>query len=216
VQATRTCPTRKTLGATLLVLAIGLGACDTIESKARGLAGGSSSSEKKSTPASTVVKPATPAPSAATEANLNGQRPALPSALTDPAVATKADTSFAIGGEPIVGRDHAVRESVIAYKAQGWRDPFVSLATGDGSRNTGKIDLSLMKLVAIVLGEGQTFCVVEDAEGMSYILREGDAVKNGKVLRIGANSVTASQTILGYTTQVQLELIDERKDVKNG
>jgi hypothetical protein len=60
------------------------------------------------------------------------------------------------------------------------------------------------------------FAVVEDAEGMCYILREGDPVKNGKVLRIGANSVTASQTILGYTTQVQLELIDERKDVKNG
>jgi hypothetical protein len=72
-----------------------------------------------------------------------------------------------------------------------------------------------MKLVAIVLGDGQVFCVVEDAKGVSYILREGDPVKNGKVLRIGATSVTASQTILGYTTQVQLELI-ERKDVRNG
>ncbi|HET9886285.1 MAG TPA: hypothetical protein VFR10_02140, partial [bacterium] len=114
MQATRTCNTRKTLGATLLVLAIGVCACDTIESKARGLAGGSSSSEKKSTPASTVVKPATPAPPATTEANLNGPAPALPSALSDPAVATKADTSFAIGGEPLAGRDHAVRESVVA------------------------------------------------------------------------------------------------------
>ena len=215
MQATRTCSKRKTLGATLLVLAIGLGACDTIESKARGLVGGSSSSEKKSTPASTVVKPSAPAPPATTEATLNAQ-PALPSALTDPAVATKADTSFAIGGEPTVGRDHAVRESVVAYKAQAWRDPFVSLVSGEGTRDTGKIDLSLMKLVAIVLGDGQTFCVVEDAEGFSYILHEGDPVKNGKLLRIGATSVTASQTILGYTTQVQLELIDDRKDVKNG
>lgn len=215
MQATRTCSRGKTLGTTLLVLAICLGACDTIENKARGIVGGSSSREKKSTPASTVVKPSTPAPPAATEATMNAQ-PALPSALSDPAVATKADTSFAIGGEPIVGRDHAVRESVVAYKAQAWRDPFVSLVSGEGTRNTGKIDLSLMKLVAIVLGEGTVFAVVEDAEGMSYILREGDPVRNGKVLRIGATSVTASQTILGYTTQVQLELIDDRKDVKNG
>ena len=216
MQATRTGNRPRTLGSTLLLLAIGLCACDTIESKARGMVGGSSSNEKKSTPASTVVKPSAPAPEAATEATLTPSA-TLPSALADPAVATKTDSSsFAIGGEPTVGRDHALRESIVAYKAQGWRDPFVSLVTGDGSRNTGKIDLSLMKLVAIVLGEGKVFCVVEDAEGMSYILREGDPVKNGKVLRIGATSVTASQTILGYTTQVQLELIDERKDVKNG
>jgi hypothetical protein len=174
---------------------------------------GSSSSEKKETPASTVVKPQAPAKAPATEAGMS-TAPALPSALADPAVATKADTSFAIGGEPAVNRDQAIRESIVAYKAQGWRDPFVSLV-GDASRDTGKIDLSLMKLVAVVLGDGQVFCVVEDGKGMSYILREGDPVKNGKVLRIGATSVTASQTILGYTTQVQLELI-ERKDVKNG
>jgi hypothetical protein len=161
-----------------------------------------------------VVKPQAPAPAPATEATLSGPA-ALPSAMTDPAVATKADTSFAIGGEPALDRNHALRESIVAYKAQGWRDPFVSLVSGDASRNTGKIDLSLMKLVAIVLGDEQVFCVVEDAQGISYILREGDPVKNGKVLRIGATSVTASQTILGYTTQVQLELI-ERKDVKNG
>jgi hypothetical protein len=215
VPAIKNCNQRKILGATLLCFAISLGACDTIANKARGLAGGSKSSEKKSTPASTVVKPSKPETPAANEASLNAPA-ALPSALADPAVATKTDSSFAIGGEPDPGRDHAVRESIIAYKAQGWRDPFVSLVSGDGSRNTAKIDLSLMTLVAIVLGEGQVFAVVEDAEGNCYILREGDSVKNGKVLRIGANSVTASQTILGYTTQVQLELIDERKDVKNG
>ena len=214
MRATRTCIRRAALGSALFALGICLAACDTIENKARGLAGGPSSSEKKSTPPSTVVKPEAPQPSAATEAAMTAPV-ALPTALTDPAVATKADTSFAIGGEPAQGREHALRESIVAYKAQGWRDPFVSLVSGEAARNTGKVDLSLMKLVAIVLGDEHVFCVVEDAQGISYILREGDPVKNGKVLRIGATSVTASQTILGYTTQVQLELI-ERKDVKNG
>ena len=49
----------------------------------------------------------------------------------------------------------------------------------------------------------------------SYVLRKGDRVRNGRVVEIRATSVVASQTILGFTTTVQLELVD-RKGEKHG
>ena len=52
--------------------------------------------------------------------------------------------------------------------------------------------------------------VVEDAEGTSYVLRKGDRIKNGRVVGIRENAMVASQSILGYTTTVQLELADRK------
>jgi hypothetical protein len=59
------------------------------------------------------------------------------------------------------------------------------------------------------------FCVVEDAEGRTYILHAGDPVKNGRVVAVKPTALVCSQTILGYTTTVQLKL-EERKDVRHG
>jgi hypothetical protein len=219
------------------VLGLSLTACDRIENKVRGLAGETRSSEKKKTDRS-IVATKSPAPETKSQAPETKSQPAetksqpaehvssstlqvtppaeLPEALAGPAVATKSDSSEVNFVEDPLAPNTALRPNVVAYKAQGWRDPFLSLISEDADRsNTGKVDLSVVKLVAIVMGEGQLFCVVEDAEGMSTILREGDSVRNGKILRIGPTSITASQTILGYTTQVQLELID-KKDVKHG
>jgi Tfp pilus assembly protein PilP len=73
----------------------------------------------------------------------------------------------------------------------------------------------VVKLVGVVLSGDQPFAIVEDADGIAYVLRKGDRVKNGRVVRITTDALVCSQTLLGYTTTVQLEL-EHGKDVKNG
>ena len=51
---------------------------------------------------------------------------------------------------------------------------------------------------------------VEDAEGIAYVLRKGDRVRNGRIVAIKVDRVVASQTFLGYTSTVQLKLEEER------
>lgn len=217
-----------TMAGAVILAGLAFGGCSKVGDAVRGFTGGSDSADKKeAVPATAKAQTTTPvsapapinrdsnaAPAPAGDAASSSA--ALPSALADPAVASKADTAATYSSnDPVEGKT-SLRQSMAAYKAQGWRDPFVSLVSSEKrDMRSDKVDLSVVTLVAIVTGSGDTFCVVEDGEGTSYILREGDTVRNGRVLRIGATTVTASQTILGYTTQVQLELI-ERKDVKNG
>lgn len=211
----------------LVILAgLALGGCSKVGDAIRGFTGGSDSGEKKEAvpePSKAAATVPMSAPAPIHDKSVDPSAPAavsapaaLPSALADPAVASKSDSAATYpSSDPVEGKT-SLRQTMAAYKAQGWRDPFVSLVSSEKrDMRSDKVDLSVVKLVAIVTGSGDTFCVVEDGEGTSYILREGDTVRNGRVLRIGATTVTASQTILGYTTQVRLELL-ERKDVKNG
>jgi hypothetical protein len=129
--------------------------------------------------------------------------------MEKPAVAEK-QMETAMADDP----NAPIRETSMEYRASGsTRDPFLSLVGGENRSEL--IDLSVVTLVAVVGGE-DPFGVVEDAEGSSYVLRQGDRVKNGRVVSIKPNALVASQTILGYTTTVQLKLVEERKDVKHG
>lgn len=160
-------------------------------------AGGSSSKDK--TPITTAAATTSAQPAAETP----------PAGMEQPAVAGK-QMETAIADDP----NSPIRENSMEYRASGsTRDPFLSLVGGEGRSEL--IDLSVVTLVAVVGGE-DPFGVVEDAEGSSYVLRQGDRVKNGRVVSIKPNALVASQTILGYTTTVQLKLVEERKDVKHG
>ncbi len=211
----------RTVAGLVLVAGFALCGCSKVEETIRGFTGGSDSDDKKGAVApakATNIPVSAPAPihgTVKTPGDTTASA-ALPTAMADPAVASKSDSAATYSAnDPVEGKT-ALRQSFAAYKAQGWRDPFVSLVSSEKrDMRSDRVDLSVVTLVAIVTGSGDTFCVVEDGEGTSYILRQGDPVRNGRILRIGATTVTASQTILGYTTQVQLELLD-RKDVKNG
>jgi len=100
------------------------------------------------------------------------------------------------------------------YRAGRERDPFASLI-GDEKTRSDLVDLGVVRLVAVVTSGERPFCVVEDPEGVSYVLHVGDPVRNGRVVGIRPEALVCSQTILGYTTTVQLKL-EERKGVKHG
>jgi hypothetical protein len=149
------------------------------------------------------------APIAAAATGAQPAQPTPPVGVEKPAIAEK-QMETAMADDP----NAPIRETAMEYRASGsTRDPFLSLVGGENRSEL--IDLSVVTLVAVVGGE-DPFGVVEDAEGSSYVLRQGDRVKNGRVVSIKPNALVASQTILGYTTTVQLKLVEERKDVKHG
>ena len=179
-----------------------LAACDA--GPLRNLAGGTSSKDKRPIPP-TVNAAANPSanPANRTKGNLNMQGPVT----TGPAVTPEAPSVPDDPSKPLRVQDEE-------YRAAEKRDPFVSLL-GDENGRSDLVDLSVVRLVAIVTSGDKPFCVVEDTEKITYILHAGDPLKNGRVVAIKPTALVCSQTILGYTTTVQLKL-EERKDVKNG
>lgn len=167
------------LGAALLALS----ACGKAD-LAQKFTGGSSSKDKAMIPSTvSAAQPvATPAPA---DVAVAGKPPA-------PAEATK----------PVEG--HPIREKEMKYRSASVRDPFRSLISGSEDRS-GLVDLSVVTLVGIVMGD-DPFCIVEDAEGTAYVLRKGDRVRNGRVVSIKTDTMVASQTLLGFTSTVQMKL----------
>jgi hypothetical protein len=167
----------------------------------RNLAGGTSSKDKQPIPPA-VNAAAVPGPQTAAPTNLAVQGPAV------------ADKAAAVAPSPPEDPRQPLRGTSEEYKAGQERDPFLSLVGGERKR-TDLVDLGVVRLVAVVTSGEQPFCVVEDPEKVSYVLRVGDPVRNGRVVGIRPEALVCSQTVLGYTTTVQLKL-EERKDVRNG
>jgi hypothetical protein len=159
-----------------------------------GFTGGTSSKDKKPIP------PAVAAGAAHAAETAEGAAPAV----EGPAVAQKEQ-------ETVEDQEGPIRENSMRYRANRMRDPFVSLIGGEDRSDL--VDLSVVDLVGVVTGS-DAFCVLEDSEGTSYVLHKGDRVKHGRVVEIRDTSIVCSQTILGYTTTVQLKL-EEGKDGKN-
>lgn len=183
--------------------AILLAGCDA--GPLRNLAGGSSSKDKQPIP------PAVNAVAAHPTGNAPASAPGTNLAVQGPAVAGQTAEA-----EPTIGQDpeEPLRNQVEEYHAGRERDPFISLLGRERTRSD-LVDLGVCRLVAIVTSGESPFCVVEDPEGVSSVLHVGDPVRNGRVVTIKTDAVVCSQTVLGYTTTVQLKL-EERKDVKNG
>lgn len=167
---------------------LALSACGTDE-VAQTFTGGSNSKDKQPIPPAVQTAQVVPAPA--------GSAAQTAARVNEPAVATKTDAPKLVEGRPI-------REKEMKYRSGGARDPFRSLL-GDGEDRSDLVDLNVVTLVGIVYGD-EPFCTVEDAEGTTYVLRKGDRVKNGRIVSINRDTVVASQTLLGYTTTVQLKL----------
>ena len=189
--------------AALVALALLLVGCDA--GPLRNLAGGTSSKDKQPIPPAVnaaAAQPSGSAPASAPGSKLNVQGPAVAGDMANV--------------EPTIGQDpeEPLRNQVEEYHAGRERDPFLSLLGREKTRSD-LVDLGVCRLVAVVTSGDKPFCVVEDPEGISFVLHVGDPVRNGRVVTIKPESLVCSQTVLGYTTTVQLKL-EERKDVKHG
>ena len=163
-----------------------------------GFTGGTSSKDKQPIP---------PAVNAAAGVGVaHAATPDASPSMEGPAATSKAPETMDVDD---VDSESPIRSQSMQYRADRMRDPFLSLI-GDSEGFGELVDLSVVTLVGVVLGE-KPFAVVENAEGISYVLHEGDRVKNGRVVEIREEGIKCSQTVLGYTTTVQLKLEEQKK-----
>ena len=105
-------------------------------------------------------------------------------------------------------RINAIRANEFFYQSYGKADPFAVLVAGDFEKDTASelVDMNSAQLVGVMWGPDDKFALVEDGEGFGYILRVGDRVRNGRVVSIRKDSLTARVTLYGITNKVVLKL----------
>jgi len=105
-------------------------------------------------------------------------------------------------------RINALRANEFFYQSYGKADPMAALVDGDFEQKTAGelVDVNSAHLVGVMWGQEDRFALVENGEGFGYILRVGDRVRNGRVVSIRKNSLTARVTLYGITNKVVLKL----------
>ena len=111
-------------------------------------------------------------------------------------------------------RINRIRANEFFYQSYGRDDPFKQLVSGDYEQASAQelVDVNSAKLVGVMWGEDDRFALVEDGEGFGYILRVGDRVRNGRVVGIRKNALTARLTLYGISNTVVLKL--EKSEAK--
>jgi hypothetical protein len=116
----------------------------------------------------------------------------------------------ALGADPEGTLPQELRENSYFYGSFGTADPFRSLLAGQFEPKLQElVDLHTVELVGVVWEPDEIVAMVQDAQGFGYSLRPGDLVKNGAVVSITQDALTARLSIFGQTTQVTLRLQHE-------
>ena len=100
---------------------------------------------------------------------------------------------------------------VIKYRAKSRRDPFATLINEARTHNN-PIERQVpnvegLKLVGIIQGDsGENSALFEDNNNMGYILKAGDKVQKGYVLRVESNRVYFQIFEYGWSRTVALRI----------
>ena len=129
-------------------------------------------------------------------------------ALADDTKAKDEATDTASPSQISRDRINAIRANEFFYQSYGKADPFAVLVAGDFEKDSANelVDMNSAQLVGVMWGQDDKFALVEDGEGFGYILRVGDRVRNGRVVSIRKDSLTARVTLYGITNKVVLKL----------
>lgn len=102
---------------------------------------------------------------------------------------------------------------VVKYKTRHYRDPFATLIN-QGQVSSSPIEQKIpnvegLRLVGILESEGgKNSALLEDANGYGYILRSGDRVRKGYVLRIESDRVYFQIFEYGWSRTLALHIED--------
>ena len=109
-------------------------------------------------------------------------------------------------------RPKVIREK-IEYQSGGRRDPFKPLFEEEKKQEDEMplLQIDDATLVGIMLGSGGGLALVRDAEGRTYVLREGSKIKNGYLRRIQSDKVIFNVSKYERYRRVELELQSEKR-----
>jgi hypothetical protein len=94
------------------------------------------------------------------------------------------------------------------YSSFARRDPFASLVSGGFASTSGSdlLDIGEISLVGVVWGDDDKFAVVQDVRKHVHVLREGDRVVNGRVVKVTRTSLTVQHYFFGETANVTIQM----------
>jgi Tfp pilus assembly protein PilP len=97
-------------------------------------------------------------------------------------------------------------ENRVTYNSYGRRDPFIPVEQGVTDNG---IDIDQMKVVGIIWQSSQPMAVLEHNReaGVSFTVKEGDPVHNGRVARISHEAVTFDISEYGISRSYSLRLV---------
>jgi hypothetical protein len=98
----------------------------------------------------------------------------------------------------------------ISYNSFGRRDPFIPVSQGTTENG---IEIDKMKVVGIVWHAGDPIAVLEHIQesNLSFTVRHGDPVHNGKVSRITRDAITFDLTEYGITRAFTMKLVNPQE-----
>lgn len=103
------------------------------------------------------------------------------------------------------------------YESMGRRDPFYPLLSsgGEGYAISDLPDPRSLQLVGVLWGDKDRFALAEDWNGRNFVLREGDPVWSGHVVRIEQSRVVIRYNHFGMWRTIKLH-IQTGKERSNG
>ena len=115
---------------------------------------------------------------------------------------------------PEVPQEDVLQRAKYTYRSLGRTDPFYPLVAGPMAAtrfNGDQIDPEVIRLVGVLEKNGERRALVEDARGFGYVLRSGDRVLRGKVVRVEGDFITIRHSLYGVTETMTLQLHSERQ-----
>ena len=102
-------------------------------------------------------------------------------------------------------QDAEDKKNRVVYNTFGIRDPFIPLEADDVE---GGLNIDQMRVVGIIASPTRPMAVLEHTNqpGLSVALREGDAIQNGRVLKIERDRVVFLLEEFGVSRQFALKL----------
>ena len=114
----------------------------------------------------------------------------------------------------VAGEDTLFRAQNYVYEPAGRRDPFKSLVQkkgeGSGVTDVSSLDVSNMTLTGIIWGPSGRLALINDTQGVGYIIKPGDQVIGGKVFAITDSSVVFEQGDPGSTVKFVVPLTESK------
>lgn len=112
------------------------------------------------------------------------------------------------------GEDTLFRTEKYVYEPAGRKDPFKSLVQkkgeGSGVTDISSLDVSNLTLNGIIWGPSGRLALVNDTQGVGYIIKPGDQVIGGKVFAITDSSVVFEQGDPGSTIKFAVPLTESK------
>jgi len=104
-------------------------------------------------------------------------------------------------------------ENRVAYNSYGRRDPFIPVEQGMSDHG---IDIDQMKVVGIIWQAQEPMAVLEHNReaGVSFTVKQGDPVHNGRVSRITRDQVTFDISEYGISRSYSLKLVSNKEGKK--